>query len=178
MVCHWKTSFIYLLWGISNSWQPVNMLNRGRLHLSVFSLETIKNLTWTEAVAADGSFGVFWAHITLLALLLGERWIWQRGAFVLWPEWMENQTWDAAARASLFRRLPLLLETQDICQIPSRTSSQISFTLWQVATSSQLVLQMSFQATDSTCKNPNAEGLTSYSWNGPIVPHSLFLPWR
>lgn len=36
-----------------------------------------------------------------------------------------------------------------------------------------LVLHISFQATDSTCRK-NAERLTSYSWNGPIVPHSVF----
>lgn len=35
-----------------------------------------------------------------------------------------------------------------------------------------------FQTTDSTCKNQNAERLTSYSWNGPIVLHGVFFsPW-
>lgn len=86
-----------------------------------------KCLTWAEAVAADCPFGVVWAHVALLALLLWERWIWQRGAFVLWPEGMEDQTWDAAAGASFLGRLPLLFNT-DILQILSWTTAQIHFT--------------------------------------------------
>lgn len=148
------------------------MLSGGR----VFSLET-NSLTWAEAVAADGPFGVVWAHVTLLALLLGERWIWQRGPFVLWPERMEDQTWDAAAGASFFRRLPLLFKTAYQSD-PHRTTAQILSTLWQVEKCLHLVLCISFQATDSTCKNQCRKTHLIFLERSHCASQRVFFPWR
>lgn len=45
---------------------------------------------------------------------------------------------------------------------------------WQVAKSFHFLPHSCFQTAASTCKNQNAERLTSYSWNGPIVLHGVF----
>lgn len=58
------------------------------------------HLTGAKAVGADGPLGVIGADVALLPLLLGQQGIRQRRAFVLRPERMEDQTWDAAAGAS------------------------------------------------------------------------------
>lgn len=71
-------------------------------------------LTRAKAVGADGPFGVVWADVTLLPLLLWKRWIGQRWAFVLWPEGMEDQTWDAAAGASFLRWLLFLFKATSV----------------------------------------------------------------
>lgn len=69
------------------------------LKITFICLEA-KPLTRAKAVGADGPFWVVRAHVTLLPLLLWERGIGQGQAFVFRERMMENQTWDATARAS------------------------------------------------------------------------------
>ena len=71
-------------------------------------------LTRAKAVVADGSLGVVGADVTLLAILLWKRWIGLRWSFVLWAKRMEDQAWDATARASLLWRLLFLFRVTSV----------------------------------------------------------------
>lgn len=108
-----------------------------------------KHLTRAEAVGADGPFRVVWTDVTLLPLLFWKRWIRQRWTFVLWPEGMEDQTGDAATRASFLGWLLFLFKATAVRAADTRVHSFFRrpslfvcfFNLWMTEVHLMLILQ-------------------------------------